>query len=71
MATLESAITQLDSAGRTLQQRWEHTKTLWNDPVSRSFEQNYLDQIAAQSQATLKAMQQLSQVIAAARRAVR
>ena len=70
MAALNSSTSQLDTAGRTLHQRWEQTKTRWNDPVSRSFESDYLTPIEAEAQATLKEMLRLAQAIDAARRAV-
>jgi hypothetical protein len=71
MAALHSPLTQLETASKTLHHRWETTKPVWNDPVSRTFESDYLTLIEAQAQATLKEMQQLAQAIDAAKRAVR
>src|SRR6266567_3255174 len=70
MTALHSPLTQLETAGKTLNHRWETTKTAWDDRVSHTFESDYLSIIEAQAQATLKEMQQLAQAIDAARRAV-
>lgn len=70
MGALNHALSDLESAERALHQRWEHAKSLWNDPVSRGFETDYFIPIQSQMQATFKEMQQLAQTIDAARRAV-
>ena len=70
MASLQSPMAQLESAGKTLQHRWETTRSAWDDSVSRSFEKDYLSRIEAEAQATLKELQQLAQAIDAARRAI-
>jgi hypothetical protein len=71
MANLNSAITQLDTAFKTLRQRWESTSAVWNDPVSRSFAQDYWAPLEEQVQATGREMDRLAQVIAQARRGVK
>ncbi len=71
MADLDASMEQLNTAGRVLHQSWEDKKPLWNDPVSRSFEKDYLALFEVQTQLTLKEMQRLAQVIAEARRRVR
>jgi hypothetical protein len=70
MAALQSPMTQLETASKTLHHRWETTRSAWDDPVSRIFESDYLALIEAQAQATIKELQQLAQTIDAARRAV-
>ena len=67
MAGLHSSIEQLVMAGKNLRQRWDVTKPLWNDQVRQSFEKDYWVPLQAQTQATLKEMEQLSQVLIAAR----
>jgi len=71
MANLNAAIFQLDSAMKTLRQQWEATSAVWNDPVSRNFQQNHWAPLEAQVQATGREMERLAQVIAQARRSVK
>ncbi len=71
MAGLDTPIDQLSAAWKALHNRWEDTKPLWNDPVSQSFEKNYLALFEGHTQITLKEMQRLAQVIAEAQRRVR
>ena len=70
MAALNRSLNELEDTGKRLHQRWEQTKTSWNDPVSRTFESDYLTPIEAEMQTTLKEMQRLAQAIDAARRTV-
>lgn len=71
MAILDAPMDQLSTAIKALQSKWQSTTPLWNDPVSQSFEKNYLALFDTQTQATLKEMQKLAQVIAEAQRRVR
>jgi len=34
--------TDFDMPWQRLKQKWENTKTLWNDPVSREFEEIFM-----------------------------
>ncbi len=61
-------IEQLVMAGKNLHQCWDATKPLWNDQVRQSFEKDYWVPLQAQTQATLKEMAQLSQVLIAAQK---
>jgi len=70
MATLDSSIEQLGTAWKVLHSHWSDTQPLWNDPVSQRFEKHYLALFEAQTQATLKELQGLAQVIAEAQRRV-
>ncbi len=71
MADLDAPINQLGAAWRVLRQSWEDRKSLWNDPISQSFEKDYLALFEGQTQFTLREMQKLAQVIAGARRRIR
>ena len=71
MANLSHTTNELDTALRSLRQQWESTQEVWNDPVSRSFEQEYIVPLESQVQATQRAMERLAQVIAQARRSVK
>ena len=68
---LNAAILHLDTALKTLRQRWEATSAVWNDPVSRSFEKDYWAPLEEQVQATGREIDRLAQVIAQARRSVK
>ncbi len=70
MASLGPTISQLDTSWRTLSQRWEDVKTLWNDPVRMSFEQDYWTPLAGQLPAVQREMERLAQVVAGAQRGV-
>lgn len=71
MANLGSTVTQLDSIWRVLRQRWEHAKTLWNDPVRWSFEKDHWVPLENQVQATQREMERVAQVISQAQRSVK
>ena len=67
MASLDASIEQLSTAWKVLHKRWGDTTSLWNDAVSQGFEKNYMALFEGQTQATLKEMQYLAQVIGEAR----
>ncbi len=71
MAGLDMPIDQLSIAWKVLHKKWEDTRALWNDPVSQSFEKNYLTLFEGHTQVTLKEMQKLAQVITEAQRRIR
>jgi len=50
---------------------WEQTKALWNDPVSRDFEQKAVLPLAEQEERTQRELERLTDVIEQARRNVR
>ena len=68
MAGLQFSIEQLVMAEKRLRQQWEHTVPLWNDQVRYNFEKDYWIPLEAQTQSTLKEMQNLSQVLISARK---
>lgn len=71
MANLNTTIAQVDSAFKSLRQRWEGTKSVWNDPVRWSFEKDHWMPLEGQTQATQREMERLAQVIAQAQRSVK
>ena len=71
MATLGNAAADLETAFRQLEQRWEATKALWNDPVRWAFEREYWAPLEEETRAADREMERLGQVIAQARRAVK
>ncbi|MCX7700068.1 MAG: hypothetical protein N2039_04265 [Gemmataceae bacterium] len=54
---------RLYSSLKDLRLRWEEVRQGWNDPVSRDFEEKLLEPLAAQAQAALRAMDQLSLIL--------
>jgi hypothetical protein len=71
VANLNTTLSQLDTALKTLRQHWEATSAVWNDLVSRNFEKDYWAPLEGQVQATGREMERLAQVIAQARRSVK
>ena len=62
---------KLGANAQALHQRWANTQSVWNDPVSRNFEQEYLVSLESQLQTTQREMERLAQVIAQVRRSVK
>ena len=62
---------KLGANAQALRQRWSDTQSVWNDPVSRAFEQEYLVPLENQTQATQREMERLAQVIAQAKHGVK
>ncbi len=71
MALLRPHIEQFNEAQHKLKHRWETTKTVWNDPVSREFEKNVIVPLGQQIRNTQQELNRLFQVIEQARRNVR
>ena len=71
MGNLNTTRAEMQDAWQRLHQRWEETKTLWNDLVRRRFEKEPWTPLENQTRTTLKEMGRLAQVIAQARRSVR
>ena len=71
MSEINSSVTELDTALKSLRLRWASTSVLWNDSVSQSFETKYLNTIEHNTQAILNEMHRLAQLIADARRQVK
>jgi uncharacterized membrane protein YgaE (UPF0421/DUF939 family) len=69
--SLNHTINELNNVHKRLHQRWEATKTVWNDPVQQDFEKRYFEPLEHQTQATLKEMARLAEVIAKVRRHVK
>ncbi|MBD3308374.1 hypothetical protein GF339_18205 [candidate division KSB3 bacterium] len=61
----------LETSWQKLRQRWEQTKSVWHDPVSRDFEKNLILPLADQQDRTVRELERLTEVIEQARRNVR
>jgi len=61
---------QFQQAWRQLDQQWQKTTALWDDPVRWRFEQDFWRGLERQVPATLQAIERLAQVIAQARQNV-
>jgi hypothetical protein len=66
--SLNTAWIELNNGMKTLRQVWEETRQRWKDPVSRDFEAHHWAPLEAQVAATLRALDVLAPVLAAARR---
>ena len=71
MGNLNTTRAELQDAWQRLRQRWEETKTLWNDPVRRRLEKEHWTPLERQVHATHREVEGLAQVIAQARRNVK
>ncbi len=60
---LSSGSAKLQFALKTLRQRWQETKTQWNDTVRQDFEENHLNPLEIQVSAALGEMSRLNQVL--------
>ncbi|MFQ5856286.1 MAG: hypothetical protein ACE5LU_11645 [Anaerolineae bacterium] len=68
---MNSTRAELQAGWQRLDQRWEETKAVWNDPVRRRFEKEHWTPLERQVQATQREMERLAQVIGQARRSVK
>ena len=66
MQSLNSSLSELDSAWQVLRQRWLSTTALWNDPVRWNFEREYWTSLEQQVADVKREMEQLSQILAQA-----
>jgi hypothetical protein len=64
--SLSTASVGLASALKTAHERWEDTRPLWDDAVSRDFEANHWLVLKNQVEATLNALDRLAPVLARA-----
>ncbi len=70
MASIEYESSRLESSLRTLRQQWRDAQSVWDDPVSRSFERDYFAPLDQQTTAMLSELAKLGEVISQAKRAV-
>lgn len=68
--SLNNTTSQLNTTHKRLHQRWQATKSVWNDPVQQDFEKRYVEPLSQQTQATLREMARLAEVMAKVRRHV-
>ncbi len=59
---------KLHNLMRDLRVDWQEIQKVWNDPVSREFEEQYLDELEAKVQAALRGMDRVTQVLLDVRR---
>ncbi len=48
---------------KDLRLRWEDTQRVWDDPVSRDFDENLYQPLEAHAQAAIRAIDRLGQVM--------
>lgn len=71
MNSLSQARSHLQGEWRRLQQQWQATCELWDDPVQRQFEREFWQEYERVLLPTLNEMDRLAEVIAQARREVK
>jgi hypothetical protein len=54
---------RLNHALKTLRERWDETKPLWNDKVSQDLEKNHLFTTEAQAVTAIRGMEKLAEVL--------
>ncbi len=59
---------QLAKAMKTLLQHWEETRLAWDDAVSRSFEERFLEPLRADTQKAAEAMSAMATLLEQIRR---
>ena len=60
---LNSSVTRLQKAARRLSERWAETKEVWNDKMSREFEEEFLWPIAPHLKLSIASIHELSEVL--------
>jgi hypothetical protein len=58
--SLHASWTELNSALKTLRERWEDAKAQWNDPVRDDFEEQFWLPLEAQVRSTLRGIERLN-----------
>jgi hypothetical protein len=66
--SLNTAWIELNNGMKSLRQTWEKARQHWKDAVAQDFEANRWAPLEAQVEATLRALDVLAPVLAAARR---
>jgi hypothetical protein len=65
--SLDTGLSKVNLAMKSLRYRWEETKGHWKDPVSRDFETRFWLPLDAQVLTTLRVIDRLAQAIAKAK----
>ena len=60
---LNSSVTRLQKAARRLSERWAETKEVWDDKMSREFEEEFLLPIMPQLKLSAAAIHELADVL--------
>jgi len=61
----------IQSSWQPFKQKWEATKSVWDDSVSREFEEKFMVPLATQINKTQSALEELSNVITQAKKNLR
>jgi hypothetical protein len=65
---LATGLGRLNRAAAKLKERWQETKSHWNDKASRDFEKNFLQQLPPQLNLAVAAVHELADLLAEAER---
>ena len=66
--SLQSSRAKIQRLTKDLMVQWNQTKTLWNDPVSRRFETEYLLPLDRAVTASAEAMDSMHEIVSRAKR---
>lgn len=71
MSNLRQYWEHLNQRQRAIQHQWQRTREAWDDTGSQRFERQHWQELDQSLRATLKALEQLAQVVDQAQRNVR
>ena len=60
---LNSSVTRLQKAARRLNERWAETKEVWDDKMSREFEEEFLWPIMPQLKLSIATIHEMAEVL--------
>lgn len=66
--SLSTGKSKLGGSLKDLMLRWEKTKMIWDDPMSRELEQKVLEMLDPKVRSAISAMEKMGELLAKARR---
>lgn len=66
MINLNAGKAKLAFAMKSLMLHWDDTKGSWNDPVSKAFEEEYLEPLEPKVAVALRGIERLNQILVSA-----
>ncbi len=68
---LVTSMSHIQRATKRLEERWQETREVWNDAVSKEFQEKYLEPIVPELRITFAAIQELTELFAKAEKQCR
>lgn len=66
--SLATSRTNLVSSLKTLQLKWDKVRAVWDDPVAREFEQEFVAPLEGKIRSCVSAMEQMHELLSKVRR---